>query len=166
MNGPSSPSPELGKILDAALSTMKAEQNCFLITLDGSGQPQARMVAATSTEPDMHVWIITSPESRKVREIRKDNRATMAFSDNKGEGYVTLIGHARLDHDVNRKKALWKLQYEAFFPGGPEGNDSILIEFTPNQIEIMHFHLKVGIWPWTFEPTILVQENGSWKRTG
>lgn len=161
-----SSSPELKQVLDAALSTMQAEQYCFLITVDTTGQPQARMVAAASIGPDMSVWITTSRESRKVREIRKDNRATMAFSDNKGEGYVTLIGHARLDNDVNRKKALWKLQYEAFFPGGAEGNDSILIEFTPNQIEVMHFHLKVGIWPWTFEPTILVQENGSWKRTG
>jgi len=166
MDEPSSSSPELKQVLDAVLSTMQAEQYCFLITVDATGQPQARMVAAARVEPDMRVWVITSPESRKVREIRNDNRATMAFSDSKGEGYVTLIGNARLDNDVNRKKALWKFQYEAFFPGGQDGNDSILIEFMPKRLEIMHFHLKVGIWPWTFQPAILVREGGSWKRTG
>ncbi len=88
----------------------------------------------------------------------------MAFSDNRGEGYVTLIGQARLDNDVERKKALWKTQYEAFYPEGPEGKDSVLVEFTPHQIEIMHFQLKVGIWPWTSESTILVRDGSSWRK--
>ncbi len=164
MNQPLSQGPELKQILEATLSTMKTEQYCFLITLDPSGQPQARMVEAVSIEPDLRVWIITSPETRKVGEIRRDKRATMAFSDNKGEGYATLIGQARLNNDVNRKKTIWKFQYGAFFPGGAEGNDSILIEFIPHRIEIMHFHLKVGIWPWTLEPAVLVREGESWRK--
>src|SRR5437016_6327645 len=63
---------EVAKNLDATLSTMKADQYCFLITLDPAGQPQSRMVAATSIEPDMRVWTnnnalqnILGPEHRK-----------------------------------------------------------------------------------------------------
>ena len=153
---------EVAKILDATLSTMKADQYCFLITLDPAGQPQSRMVAAASIEPDMRVWIITSPETRKVKEIQRDNRATISFSDQKAEGYATLIGHARLVNDLDKKKNLWKFEHAAFFPYGPENNDSILIEFTPQRIEIMHFHRKIGIWPWKFKPSILVREKESW----
>ncbi len=90
----------------------------------------------------------------------------MAFSDNKGEGYATLIGHARLVNDPNQKKNLWKFEYGAFFPGGPEGNDSILIEFTPHRTEVMHFHLKVGIFPWEFKPATLVREGEKWVAPG
>ncbi len=157
---------DLEKILAAVESTLKAEPYCFLITLGESGHPQARMVEAARIEPDLRVWMITSPTTRKVKEIQRDNRATMAFSDNKGEGYVTLIGQARLGTDASKKKSLWKLQYEAFYPGGPEGKEAILIEFTPHQIEIMHFHFKIGIWPWTSEPTILVRDGNSWKNKG
>ncbi len=165
---------ELEMILAAVHSTIMAEPYCFLITLDESGQPQARMVGAARVEPNFQIRIITSPKTRKAREIQRERRATMAFSDNRGEGYVTLIGQARLDNDVERererererkrKKALWKTQYEAFYPEGPEGKDSVLVEFTPHQIEIMHFHLKVGIWPWTSEPTILVRDGSSWRK--
>lgn len=162
MSQPPSEDVEVGKVLHAVLSTMKAEQYCFFITLDESGQPQARLVAAAGIEPDMRVWIITSPETRKVGEIRRDGRATMAFSDNKGEGYATLIGQARLVSGLIQKKALWKFEYGAFFPGGPEGNDSILVEFVPHRIEVMHFHLKIGIWPWEFKPAVLLREGGMW----
>ena len=63
----------------------------------------------------------------------------MVFSDNKGEGYATLAGTVRLQNDTVRKKSLWKFNYEAFFPGGLEGNGFILTLFTPHRIEIMHF---------------------------
>ena len=86
MSQPPAENVEVRKVLDAAISTIKAEQYCFFITLDESGQPQARLVAAASIEPDLRVWILTSPETRKVAEINRDKRATMAFSDNKGEG--------------------------------------------------------------------------------
>ena len=73
---------DVKQVLDAVQATMKAEQYCFLITLDNSGQPQARMVAALAVEPDLRVWIVTSPDTRKVKEIQEDDRTTMAFSDN------------------------------------------------------------------------------------
>jgi hypothetical protein len=53
-----------------------------------------------------------------------------------------MIGHARLVDDRDKKKSVWKFEYAAFFPNGPEANDSVLIEFTPQRIEIMHFHMK------------------------
>ena len=166
MSQPPAENAEVRKVLDAALSTIKAEQYGFFITLDESGQPQARLVAAAGVEPDLRVWILTSPETWKVAEINRDKRATMAFSDNKGEGYATLIGHARLIDDRVRKNSLWKLEYGAFFPGGPEGSDSVLIEFAPHRIEVMHFHLKIGIWPWNFKPAILFREGGAWILRG
>ncbi|SRR5712691_6559765 len=113
MSETDSPKAELEKTLAAVQHSLKAEPYCFLITLDESGQPQARMVEAARIDSDFQVWIITSPTTRKVKEIRRDERATMAFYDNKGEGYVTLIGQARLDNDLNRKKTLWKFQLEA-----------------------------------------------------
>ncbi len=160
---PPQSNPDVKQILDAVRATMKAERCCFLVTVDANGQPQARMVEALSVEPDMRVWMITNPETRKVKEIRNDSRATMVFSDNEGEGYATLIGNARLVDDVNRKKVLWKFEQGAFFPGGPEGEDSILIEFIPSRVEIMHFHLKIGIYPFDFRPKVLVKEGDSWS---
>ncbi len=155
--------PNVKQVLDAVQATMKAEQYCFLITLDNSGQPQARMVAALAIEPDLRVWIVTNPDTRKVKEIQEDDRTTMAFCDNKGEGYATLIGKSRLVNDKEQKRKLWQFSLGAFFPTGPEGKDSTLIEFTPSRIEIMHFHLKIGIYPFDFKPKVLVKEGDAWS---
>ncbi len=160
---PPQSNPDVKQVLDAVQTTMKAEQYCFLITLDHSGQPQARMVAALSIESDLRVWIVTNPETRKVREIQEDDRATMAFYDGKGEGYATLVGKAHLVSDVDQKRKLWQFSLGAFFPAGPEGKDSILIEFIPSRVEIMHFHLKIGIYPFDFKPKVLVKEGDSWS---
>lgn len=150
------------KVLEAVLTTMKAEPYCFLITVDESGQPHARMMGTVKIEPDVRVWMFASPESRKAMEIRGRAKAALAFPDNKGEGYVTLSGNARLVSDASQKKALWQFSLGAFFPGGPDGDDSVLIEFVPDRIEIMHFHLKVGVYPWTFKPATLVRSGESW----
>lgn len=72
MSTPANSISEVAKILDATLTTMKAEQYCFLITLDENGQPQSRMVAAANIEPDMKVWIIgvlKHGRSRRFNEI-------------------------------------------------------------------------------------------------
>ena len=162
MSQPATEVADTGKILEAVLHTMKAEPYCFLITVDGSTQPHARMLEATRVDPDFRVWMITSPTSRKVRELGENHRATMAFADSKGEGYVTLMGSAKVVNDSSVKKSIWKFEYGAFFPSGPEGEDSILIEFIPQRIEIMHFHLKIGIWPWTMKPLVLVRKGAEW----
>jgi len=51
MSTPASSTSEVAKILNATLTTMKADQYCcFLITLDENGQPQSRMVVAARIE--------------------------------------------------------------------------------------------------------------------
>jgi general stress protein 26 len=115
MSTPAVQGQSIEKILEAVLSTMKAEPYCFFITIDWSGHPHARMVEATSIETDFRVWMITGPETRKVGEIRENERAALAFSDNKGEGYVTLSGSARVVDDPAKKKLIWKFEYGAFF---------------------------------------------------
>jgi general stress protein 26 len=162
MSQPATATADIGKIIEAVRQTVKAEPYCFLITVDGLTQPHARMLEATRIEPDFRVWMISSPTSRKVQELRGNSRATMAFADSRGEGYVTLVGNAKIVNDSTMKKSIWKFEYGAFFPGGPDGADSVLIEFNPQRIEIMHFHLKIGVWPWTMKPLVLVRKGDEW----
>ena len=95
---PQAPS-DASRVLEAARATMKAASNCFLITLDDSGQPQARLMAPFDPDPAMNVWLATNRKTRKVEQIRKNPRVTLAYHDAAGPGYVTLIGRARLVDD-------------------------------------------------------------------
>ena len=151
-------------VLDAALATMRAARYCFLITLDASGQPQARLVFAYGLghDPDLTLRIATSPTTRKVRELARDSRATLAYADVAGEGYVTLIGEARLVSDLAERRRWWDEDLRPFFPQGPEGDDFLLVEFSPRRVEVMSFTHKVANEPDSWAPAVLEWADGRW----
>ncbi len=154
----------LAQVLDAAVATMNAARYCFLVTVDASGHPQARMVFAYGLghDPDMTLRIATNATTRKVREITRDGRATLAYADLSGEGYVTLLGEARLVRDLEERRRWWDEGLRAFFPDGPEGEDYLLIEFRPRRIEMMSFAHKVADEPLGWQPAVLEWDSGQW----
>lgn len=147
-------------LLQVARETMTEARYCFLITLDDLGQPQARLMDAFEPEPDMTVWMATDVSTRKVRQLRHDPRATLAYDAGDGSGYVTLIGRVRLVDDLEERREHWKEGWEAFYPDGPADADYLLLRFRPSRIEVMHISKGVGAGP--FAPAILVREGATW----
>jgi predicted pyridoxine 5'-phosphate oxidase superfamily flavin-nucleotide-binding protein len=78
----------LDSVLQATREMMAAAEYCFLITLDASGQPQARLMDPFQPEQDLTVWMGTSSVTRKVKQIRNDPRATLAYYD--AAGYLLI----------------------------------------------------------------------------
>src|SRR5258706_3843570 len=129
--------PQSGRVLDAARATMKAAQFCFLITVDDQRQPQARILNPFDPEPDMKVWLGTNRNTRKVGQIRKNPRVTLAYWDAAGNGYVTMLGRARLVDSMEEPKKRWKPEWTELYPRGSEGTTDLLIQFTPTESEMM-----------------------------
>lgn len=152
------------EVWEAALATMRAARYGFLITLDETGHPRARLVIAYGIghDPDLTLRIATNPTTRKVAEIRRDSRATLAYGDVAGEGYVTLLGEARLQDDLGERRRWWDETLRPFFPAGPEGEDFLLIEFRPRRIEVMSFTHKIAAEPDAWHPAVLEWEDGRW----
>ena len=150
------------KVLDAARATMKAARFCFLITLDEAGQPQARLVGPFDPEPEMTVWMGTNRTTRKVAQIRRNPRATLAYYDAQGLGYVTLVGKARLVESREERGRRWRKEWEPFYPGGPEGDTYLLIEFTPARIEVMSAAHNIASEPLAWRPAILERRGSAW----
>lgn len=155
--------PQTDRVLDAARATMKSAQSCFLITVDDQRQAQARILNPFDPEPDMKVWMATNRNTRKVGQIRRNPRVTLAYWDQAGAGYVTIIGRARLVEDLAERKKRWKPNWAEFYPGGPEGDTYLLIEFTPQQIEVMSGKHQIAIEPLGWKPAILVRRGAGWE---
>lgn len=150
------------RALEAARTTMDASRYCFLVTLDESGQPQARLMDPFPVEADMTVWMATRSTTRKVRQLRRDFRATLAYYDSQRESYVTLIGEARLVSDMEERRRRWKPEWQSFYLAGPTAPDYGFIEFTPSRIEAMRLALGAG----AFTPTVLTREGSEWALAG
>lgn len=153
--------PDTRTILDAARAVMQSAEFCFLVTVDASSEPQARLMQPFPPEPDMKVWMGTNPATRKVAQIRKNARTTLAYYDKAGPNYVTLTGTARIVNAVAERRRHWRKEWQAFFPGGPEGNNYTLIEFTPSRIEIISTTHRIAVEP-TSPPAILDRTSAGW----
>ena len=66
-------------LLEVVRHTLEKVDYCFVITLNESGQANARLVQHFKPEVDLIVWIGTSLKSRKVSEIRNKSGITITF---------------------------------------------------------------------------------------
>ncbi len=153
--------PAESRMIEAAKAVMNAAKYCFLITLDESGHPQARLMEPFAPDASLTVWMGTKPGSRKVAQIRRNARATLAYYDPGGPNYVTAIGMARVVDSAGEKRRHWRPEWKAFFPGGPEAN-YVVIEFTPSRVELISATHQIAAAPDSPGPVILERRGGRW----
>ncbi len=117
---------------------MKKSSNfAFFATGDGD-QPRVRAVSPC-VEDDMSIWIATMTNSRKVQQIRKNPKVSLAFVvPPNGEQSATVIGQAEIVEDREQKKRIWGLlSYDPlqFFPEGPDSKEYCVLKVNIKQIE-------------------------------
>ena len=111
----------------------------FLITAGDAGSPHARLVQHVGIDDDLSVWIGTSPMSRKVRDIHRASSATYAVEDRASFAAVVLSGEAVIEASLEQRLARWTDGFKTFFPGGPGGDDFVLVHLVPDEIELIDF---------------------------
>ena len=149
-------------LLEVVKHTIEKVDYCFVITLNESGQANARLVQHFKPEVDLIVWIGTSLKSRKVSEIRNKSGITITFQDDKDCSYVTMLGSASVENTLNEKQRHWQEDFIAYFPKGPQNDDYVLIKFIPSKIELMNFQRGVTPEPFGLQPAVLVKAEENW----
>jgi len=138
------------QLLNVAREIMTTAKTCALITLDEEDRPMVRIMDPFLPESDFKVWLGTNPESRKVKQIKKNPKVTLYYLENDGLGYVVVHGIAQLVNDEGEKEKRWKAEWKAFYPNKPNGYT--LIKVSPESIEVLsNAHGIVGD-PKTWQP--------------
>jgi len=122
-------------LTSVALEIIESAKYVALITLDADGHPQARVMDPFAPEENMTVWMATNPQSRKVEQIKADDRVTLYYFDNAGLGTVSLMGTARLVNDPTEQAKRWKSGWEAFYPD--RDSSYLLIQVRPEFMEVV-----------------------------
>lgn len=150
--GKSTDVPSREKLVAAAREIMQAVPFCTLITIGPDGHPQARIVDAFAPDSAFVVWIGTNPLTRKVAEIRRDARVTLMYFNPQGLEYVTVIGHAVIDNDMQHKAAHWKASWKPLYKDEYRGADYVLVTVTPLRLEVVSVKRGIGNDPQTWRP--------------
>ena len=147
--------PTRAEVLAAAETILARARYATFITLDSSGHPQARIVDPFPPERDFVIWVATNARSRKVAQVEADPRVTLTYFDADGQGYVTLIGTARIVRDAAEKARRFKDEWEAFYEDRHRGDDYLLIRVVPARLEIVSEALGMRNDPETWRPVLL-----------
>jgi len=157
----------VSSLLDVAQQTITAAGCASLITVDETGCPSSRAVAAFPPDVDFSRIVIgTHPDSRKNAHVLDDPRVVLSYVDNKNRGYLTVIGKAHIDANSDEKTTYWVDRFSVFFPDGPESNEYQLMIVDPVRLELRSFGLKVAGEPTRWSPVVLDRGTTSqWQQT-
>ncbi|MDX1711394.1 MAG: pyridoxamine 5'-phosphate oxidase family protein [Rhodovibrionaceae bacterium] len=156
----------ISPVLDVAHKTIAIAGCASLVTMDETGWPSARAVAAFPPDENFSKMVIaTHPDSRKTTHVKADPRVLLSYLELENRGYVTIIGHAHLDDDREARKAYWTDRFSAFWPDGPESDAYQLIVAEPERLEVRSFGLGVAEDPTRWSPVILERRgSGAWAK--
>ncbi|HTP12675.1 MAG TPA: pyridoxamine 5'-phosphate oxidase family protein [Bacteroidota bacterium] len=150
------------QLLAAVRELITSTEYCFFITDTPDGHPHARLMQPYEPETDLTLYFGASPRSRKVRELSRQSKISLAFYNQQQTAYVTLLGSASTTDDPSLCRKYWRANWNDLFPGGPESSDYILIRFVPDRIEMMNYAHQVMPQPYSLHPTILRRDGQKW----
>ena len=159
---------DIEALLDVGKQIMTAAGCASLITIDGAGLPSTRPVRTFASDDELtKITIPTDSNSRKTVQARSNPRVILSYVDAPTRGYVTIIGNAELNDRTADKKATWIDPFSAFWPNGPESESYLLIDVTPERIEMRSYTQGVAENPTHWTPVTLERSGaGGWQRTG
>lgn len=135
-------------LIAAAREIMSRQTYCGLVTVDSTGQPHARTMNPFPPEQDMTVWMATTTESRKAREIARDPRVCLYYADHgTATGNVNIVGKATLVNDPEVIRMKWREYWAQAFP---DRSKLVLIKVVPDKIEVLNYNRGFHNDPKTF----------------
>lgn len=100
----------------------------LMVTIAQDGDLHGRPMRAMGLDGDGHtLWFFSRADSANAAELREDERVLLAYSDPRGQNYVSVKGSARVVRDPAKQKELWSEPARVWFPQGPESPDLVLI---------------------------------------
>lgn len=126
------------------LNYIKQYKFLNLSTINSAQYPECRaMVNIMNKEIAPHligyfnkndkIYIMTNTHSDKIPQIKKNNKSSIYFVDNRQFEGLLLTGIISEINDEEIKKDLWDNSWTAYYKGGLEGGDFSILEFTPNK---------------------------------
>jgi general stress protein 26 len=103
---------------------------CLLGTNSEDGYPNIKAMMNLKHQGLKKIWFSTNTSSRRVQQLRKDNRACVYYVDEKNFKGLMLIGKIEILQDLESRKMLWADGAEVYYPKGVEDPDYTVLGFT------------------------------------
>jgi general stress protein 26 len=106
----------------------------MLVTKDALDNSHARPMAVARVDENADLWLFTSRDSLKVREIKVDSRVLIHGQDG-WKKCVALTGHATVVEDRSMIREIWKPSFKVWFSEGAEDPNIVLLHVKGEEAE-------------------------------
>jgi general stress protein 26 len=122
------------RVISLARQVITAARYGTLVTVDDEGQPRTRIVDPFLPDDAFVIYVATKPVTRKVQQIRSNNKVSLFYFDAEGRNSVSVMGRAQLIDDLDLKLQMRRAaDSDKIYPDFPQ--DYLLIKITPTRIE-------------------------------
>jgi general stress protein 26 len=150
-------------VVAVAKATLDAAEFCFLTTPGESDPTSTRLMHHFKPDADLTVWFGTSLTSRKVREIRRNPRVTVACQDPQRPAYAVLVGMVTIKERAEQWRRYWREDWQTFWPEGPSGRDYVPLRFTCERVEVLSFAAGIAPAPYGLRAAAAVRHGDGWR---
>jgi general stress protein 26 len=82
------------------------------------------------------IWFLCAADNQLAQTGAETGRAQFTFQTPDERFYAWISGPVAVSRDRDKLNELWSVFASAFFEGGPEESDAVLLELTPQEAEI------------------------------
>jgi general stress protein 26 len=120
------------------LRLIERSKICLLGTNGEDGFPNIKAMMNAKHEGINKIWLSTNTSSRRVQQLKKDNRACVYYVDNKDFKGLMLTGTIQIVQDLKSRQMLWVNGNERYYPLGVEDADYSVLCFTAHRGNYYH----------------------------
>ncbi len=114
------------------VSTIKT---AMLNTLNTDNRIVCEPMRVFPIEDDGIIWMFSMKDSRKVENIKANNKVTVTYLHPESNLYLSVNGEASIVNDNLKVEQLWEESFKAWFPYGKSDPNLCLIKITPEEAE-------------------------------
>jgi general stress protein 26 len=150
-------------IVAIARATLDTADFCFLTTQGESDPTNTRLMPHVKPNADLTVWFGPSLTSRKVREIRRNPRVTVACLDPQRPAYAVLLGPITVEERAEQWRRDWREDWQTFWPEGPSARDEVLLRCACERVEVLSFPAGIAPAPDGLRPAVAIRHGDGWR---
>jgi len=120
------------------LELIEKSNICMLGTNGDDGFPNIKGMMNLKHEGLKKIWFSTNTSSKRVQQLRNDNRACVYYVDNKDFKGLMLLGTIEILQDTESKRMLWSEGAEKYYPLSVEDPDYSVLLFTAKRGNYYH----------------------------
>jgi general stress protein 26 len=101
----------------------------MLTTRHADGHLHSRPMTTQNAhlDDDRALWLFMSRQSDSAADLQASPAVCMSYADTDDDSYVCVSGSAVASEDAAKKQALWSPMAKAWFPGGVDDPDLLLV---------------------------------------